>query len=158
MGFFAALVIYLPTNRKTESQPWIYESNIADASVKNEIFQDPSAQIDQLHGVKVVDRTTGKFTYYFEYIANKQDTLRRIAALPFLKDNRPSSLSVELMESALNPLDGSILSQEEREATSFFWEAQAEEFIFYECYKSPVKHTLLISKTSNHILHKVELV
>lgn len=158
MGFFAALVIYLPANRKTESQSWTAESYINDASVQNEIFQDPSAKINQLHGVKVVDRATGKFTYYFEYIANKQDTLRRVAALPFLKDNRISSLSIELMESALNPLDGSVLSQEEREATSFFWEVEAEEFIFYECYKSPVKHTLLISKTSDRILHKIESV
>lgn len=158
MGFFAALVIYLPSNRKVASLPWEVVDNISDASVQHEIFQDPTADINQLNGVKIVDKTTGKSTYYFEYIANKQDTLRRIAALPFLKDNRVSSLSIELMESLVNPLDGSVLSQEEREATSFFWEAEAEEFVFYECYKSPVKHTLLFSKTSDRILHKVESV
>ena len=158
MGFFAALTIYITEKRQEESPDWTNSSTISSASVQHDIYQDMSADIQQLNGVKVRDSRTGKFVYYFEYIANKQDTLRRISAMPFLKDNRTSSLSVELMESSSNPLDGSTLSQEERDATSFFWNAKGEEFTFYECYKSPVKHTLLLSKTSDKILHKVELI
>jgi hypothetical protein len=159
MGFFAALTIYITDKREEELPVWADSSpNISSASVQHDIYQDMSAEIQQLNGVKVRDSRTGKFVYYFEYIANKQDTLRRISAMPFLKDNRTSSLSVELMESSLNPLDGSTLSEEERTATSFFWNAKGEEFTFYECYKSPVKHTLLLSKTSDKILHKVEFI
>jgi len=159
MGFFAVLTIYLPSKEPIEGQYEIYFGNSSsDASVENEVFGDANFVLNQLHGVKILNPDTGKYTYYFEYIANKQDTLRRIEALPFLKDNRPSSLSCELMNAPLNPLDGSTLTQEERDDTSFFWDAQPDEFTFYECYKSPVKHTLLLSKTSDRILHKVELI
>lgn len=159
MGIFAALVIYLPNQEAIKGQYEIYFGiPISDASVQHEVFGDENFVLQQLHGVRIINPDTGKFTYYFEYIANKQDTLRRIASLPFLKDNRPSSLACEVMYSPLNPLDNSALTQEELDATSFFWNARADEFTFYECYKSPVKHTLLLSKTSDHILHKVEFI
>jgi hypothetical protein len=159
MGVFAALAIYLPNQEAIDGQHEIYFGIPAsEASVAQQVFGNADFGLRQLNGVRIVNRDTGKYTYYFEYIANKQDTLRRIAALPFLKDNRPSSLACELMYSPLNPLDNSALSQEERDATSFFWDVRADEFTFYECYKSPVKHTLLISKTSDRILHKVELI
>lgn len=158
MGLFAALVVYLPTARKAgtpfSDSPYV----INHASVKHEFFKDPSFELEELNGVRVEDRQTGKVVYYFEYVANKQDTLRRIAALPFRKDDRPSSITYMLMESMNSPLDGTSLSTEEREAASFFLEADGEEFTFYECFKSPVKHTLLLSKNSDRILHKVEVV
>lgn len=158
MGFFAAFIIHLPESRKAESPVWNSGYAISDASVQNEIFKDPSFQVQQSAGVKVYHAETGKVVYYFDYIANKQDTLRRIAALPFRKDNRPSSLSCELMDSPINPLTVLPSSEEIKNATAFFWENEAEEFTFYECYKSPVKHTLLLSKTSDRILHKVEFI
>ncbi len=166
MGFFAVLTIYLPNRETVDSRYEIHFGiSSSDASVEQEIFGDANLpagrqgfELNQLNGVKILNPATGKYTYYFEYIANKQDTLRRIEALPFLKDNRPSSLSCELMNAPLNPLDGSTLTQEERDATSFFWDAQTDEFTFYECYKSPMKHTLLLSKTSDRILHRVEYI
>lgn len=159
MGFFAALVVYLPTRYATENPYTIYpDAHASDVSVALEVFGNTNFRLQQLNGVKILNRDTGHYTYYFEYIANQQDTLRRIAALPFLKDNRPSSLSCERMYSIHNPLDASSLTQEERDATSFFWDVRADEFTFYECYKSPVKHTLLLSKTSDRILHKVEFI
>lgn len=159
IGFFAALSVYLPNKKVNEDQQDMYFGMpVNEASVAYDLFNDSDFNVKQLNGVKLVNQDTGKITYYFEYIANKQDTLRRISAMPFLKDNRQSSLSCELMTSSLNPLDNSTLTQEERDATSFFWSARAEDFIFYECYKSPVKHTLLLSKTSDLILHKVEFI
>lgn len=159
MGFFAALVVYLPNQEAVKGQYEIYFGiPISDASIAHEIFNDPGFRLQQLNGVKIFNPDTGTYTYYFEYIANKQDTVRRISALPFLKDNRPSSLACELMNAQLSPLDNAALTQEERDATSFFWNVRADEFIFYECYKSPVKHTLLLSKTSDRILHKVEFI
>ncbi len=159
MGFFTALTIYLPNQEAIDGQYEIYFGiPISDASVEQEVFGNADFALRQLNGVRILNTDTGKYTYYFEYIANKQDTLRRIGALPFLKDNRPSSLACELMNAPLNPLDDSALTREERDATSFFWDARADEFIFYECYKSPMKHTLLLSKTSDRILHKVEVI
>lgn len=159
MAVFATLAIYLPNEKVNEDQRDMYFGMpVSEASVAHDLFNDSGFNVKQLNGVKIVNPDTGKVTYYFEYIANKQDTLRRISVMPFLKDNRQSSLSCELMTSSLNPLDNSALTQEERDATSFFWNARAEDFIFYECYKSPVKHTLLLSKTSDLILHKVEFI
>ena len=159
MAIFATLAMYLPNKKVVEDRYEMYFGiPITDASVAHEFFSDQDFQVQQLHGVKIVNPDTGKVTYYFEYIANKQDTLRRIAALPFLKDNRPSSLACELMNSSVDPLDNAALTQEERDVTAFFWQSRAEDFIFYECYKSPVKHTLLLSKTSDRILHKVEFI
>lgn len=159
MVIFAVLIVYLPGRDQTDTT---YESYftmpVAEALVSHDVFKDAFA-VQQLNGVKVVDSKTGKFTYYFEYIANKQDTLRRVAALPFsLKDNRPSSVACELLTTTVNPLDSSKIAAAEKQASAFFWNVNAEDFTFYECYKSPVKHTLLLSKTSDRILHKVELM
>ncbi len=157
MAIFATLAVYLPNEKASEGKYEIYFGiPISEASVAQEIFGNADFKLQQLNGVKILNLDTGKYTYYFEYIANKQDTLRNINALPFLKDNRPSSLVCELMNSLVNPLDNSSLTQEQRDATSFFWDARVDEFVFYECYKSPVKHTVLLSKTSERILHKVE--
>lgn len=159
MGFFAALVIYLPKKEELDGQYKLYFGiPVSEASVEHEVFSNSRLSLEQLNGVRILNYDTGKYTYYFEYIANKQDTLRAISALPFLKDNRPSSLMCELMNAPVNPLDNTALTQEERDGTSFFWNARAEDFTFYECYKSPVKHTILLSKTSDRILHKVEFM
>ena len=140
MGFFAALVIYLPKKEELDGQYKLYFGiPVSEASVEHEVFSNSRLSLEQLNGVRILNSDTGKYTYYFEYIANKQDTLRAISALPFLKDN-------------------TALTQEERDGTSFFWNARAEDFTFYECYKSPVKHTILLSKTSDRILHKVEFM
>lgn len=159
MAIFAVLIVYLPGRDLTDNTfESFFTMPVNEVSVEHEVFKD-NFDVHQLNGVRVVNRETGKFTYYFEYIANKQDTLRRVAALPFLlKDNRPSSLACELMTVDGNPLDDSKLAPAEKEASAFFWNASAEEFTFYECYKSPVKHTLLLSKNSDRILHKVELI
>ncbi|HET9055016.1 MAG TPA: hypothetical protein VFM90_12625 [Cyclobacteriaceae bacterium] len=158
IGIFAALTLYLPDKQTTGGRDIYFGMPVSEASIVQEFFSDADFVLQQLNGVKVLNPDTGKFTYYFEYIANKQDTLKRISALPFLKDNRPTSLRCELMNASFDPLDNSALTQQERDATSFFWQVAAGDFIFYECYKSPVKHTLLLSKTTDRILHRVEAI
>lgn len=158
MIIFATLTLYLPDEKLIFSPADNFGIPVSDASVAYEFFNDPDFKLEQLNGVKIFNADTGKYTYYFEYLANKQDTIRRISALSFLKDNHPSSIVCELMNSPLDPLDNSALTQEQRDATAFFCNAQAADYVFYECYKSPVKHTLLLSKTSDRILHKVEFM
>jgi hypothetical protein len=160
MGGFAAFILCLPIEKKAE---YFYEAGspffIQQAFVETDIFGNAfPGKIEQLHGIRIDDQQTGKYAYYFEYVANKQDTLRRISTLPFLKDNRLSSTNCMLMESDSNPLIEKSIHSEVREATAFFWNTDADEFTFYECYKSPVKHTVLLSKTSDRILHKVEFM
>lgn len=126
---FAALTIYLP-HKKITQQEIYFGAPVSEVSVKAEFFGDANFVIQELQGVRIMSAETGKPTYYFEYIANKQDTLRRISTLPFKRDNRKSSLSCELMNAPFNPLENSALSVEEKKASAFFWEANAEEFIF----------------------------
>ena len=87
-----------------------------------------------------------------------EDTLKVIGSLPFILDDNVSSLECTLMESNTNPLEITETSEQVLEATAFFWNSKATDYVFYECAKSPLKHTLLISKTSSRILHKIESI
>ena len=155
-GVFAAFVVYLPTEHKGSKAGL----SVSYASIQADIFNNVSISgIQEIHGVKIMDYDRNKVEYYFEYEATGIDTLKMIASLPFSIDDRVSSVGPMLMESDSNPLEvNSSFTEEARNATSFFWNAKAEDFTFYECIKSPMKHTLLISKTSSRILHKVESI
>ena len=155
-GIFAAFVIYLTTDR-THAKAGL---SMSYASVQQDIFNEISiGDIQEIHGVKVIDYENQKIEYYFEYEANALDTLKMIASLPFAIDDNVSHVAPVRMESNRNPLEiNQSFTEEIREAIAFFSNAKAEDFTFYECVKSPMKHTLLISKTSSRILHKVESI
>ncbi|HEU5291314.1 MAG TPA: hypothetical protein VFU05_11755 [Cyclobacteriaceae bacterium] len=155
-GVFAAFVIYLTTDR-THSKAGL---SMSYASVQEDIFNQISiGNIQEIHGVKIMDYENQKIEYYFEYEANALDTLKMIAVLPFAIDDNISNVAPVRMESNTNPLEiNPAFTEEIRDAIAFFSNAKAEEFTFYECVKSPMKHTLLISKTSSRILHKVESI
>ena len=155
-GIFAAFIVYLPTKRINPETGF----SISYASIQADILNHVSIDgIQEIHGVKIIDYDKNKIEYYFEYEATGIDTLKMIALLPFSIDDRASCVAPMLMESDSNPLEvNPSFTKEVRDATSFFWDAKAEEFTFYECIKSPMKHTLLISKTSSRILHKVETI
>ena len=155
-GIFAAFIIYLPS-KQTNSGP---AYSISYASVQADIFNNISINgIQEIHGVKIIDYDHQKIEYYFEYEANELDTLKMIANLPFAIDDHVSNVAPVRMESSINPLKvNNAFTEEIKDAISFFSNAKAEEFTFYECVKSPMKHTLLVSKTSSRILHKVESI
>jgi hypothetical protein len=158
-GFFAAFFILLTVDWKVEHSDPDQVYSITNASLQTDILHKATIEgLKQLHGVRItyVDRT--KIAYYFEYEANVQDTLKVIGSLPFVIDDNASSLECTLMESKTNPLETMETSEQVREATAFFWNLKPSDFIFYECAKSPLKHTLLISKTSSRILHKIESI
>lgn len=158
-GFFAAFFISLTVDWKEEETDPNLVYSITPASLQNDILHKATIEgFKQLHGVRVTYADRTKVAYYFEYEANAQDTLNVIGSLPFVLDDNVSSLECTLMESKTNPLETMELSEQVREATAFFWNLKASDYIFYECAKSPLKHTLLISKTSSRILHKVESI
>lgn len=160
-GFFAAFFIFLSVDWKgenSESSDPDQVYSITNASLQTDILHRATIEgLKQLHGVRVTYSDRTRVSYFFEYEANVQDTLKVIGSLPFILDDNISSLECTLMESDSNPL-GEAVSDQVREATAFFWNSNASDYIFYECTKSPLKHTLLISKTSSRILHKVEAI
>ncbi len=159
-GFFAVFIIYLPTDQKENNANPDLVYSITHASVLTDILHPSTIDgINEIHGVKITFADPGKVAYYFEYEANAQDTLTVIGSLPFTIDNNVSSLTCTLLDSKSNPLEvKETLSEQVHEATSFFWNSKASDYTFYECIKSPLKHTLLVSKTSSRILHKVESI
>ncbi len=158
-GVFAAFVTTLTTNPKANTDPDLVYG-ITYASIQTDILQPSIIDgMKEIHGVKITFADPGKVAYFFEYEANAQDTLKVVGSLPFAIDNNASSLACTLLESKSNPLEADeTLPEQVREATAFFWNSKASDFTFYECIKSPLKHTLLISKTSSRILHKVESI
>jgi hypothetical protein len=152
-GVFAAFVIYLPSDPQSKSG-----LSLSYASVQADIFNQVG-NIHEIHGVKIMDHDRQKVEYYFEYEATEVDTLKMVASLPFTIDDHPSNLAPVPMESSTNPLEvNPTFTAEILDAIAFFSNAKADEFTFYECVKSPMKHTILISKTSSRILHKVESI
>ena len=158
-GFFAAFFIFLTVDRKEESADPDQVYSITRASLQADILHRATIEgLKELHGVRITYADRTKIAYFFEYEANALDTLRVIGSLPFILDNNISSLECTLMESNSNPLEATEISKQVREATKFFWNSNASDYTFYECAKSPLKHTLLISKTSSRILHKIESI
>ena len=50
------------------------------------------------------------------------------------------------------------ISAIEFENSGNFWNVEENEFDVYECLKTPIRHTLLISKTTKRVLHRIEFI
>jgi hypothetical protein len=159
MGCFAIFFTSISVKRTTDLPDPNAISFISHASVRSDIFNNSFNQVQEIHGVKISYNDPGKYAYYFEYRANARDTLQAIETLPFDPYGRVSSTTCMLMNSEANPLDERHAFPEEvQQATAFFWNVNAADFTFYECIRSPERHIVLISKTSDSILHKVESI
>ncbi|MBL7856536.1 MAG: hypothetical protein JNM57_02515 [Cyclobacteriaceae bacterium] len=111
--------------------------------------------LTEINGTKV-SYTSGRSTCYFSYKANPAEVLRMVASLPFKPDHTLSDTLSRKMNFPFSLSGKKILPEAEILAAPFFWEINPLEFDYYECLKSPVRHTLLIHKTSGTILHRME--
>lgn len=112
--------------------------------------------IQELKGVKV-SYASGRYTCYFEYNANQQDILKVINTLPFDINTRLSDTLCRKMDEEFSLNGKRIRSNQEIASSSFFWNINPNNFTYYECIKSPMRHTLLLDKHSNRILHRIEI-
>jgi len=108
-------------------------------------------------GIKIQYRN-GHYASYFDYQANSKDLLQAISCLPFSKyatraDATYHSFSVTELETLKH-----LISATELEGASFFWSADLSEYEMYEALKPPFRHTLLINKNSDRVLHRIELI
>lgn len=112
-------------------------------------------KLEKVTGLKV-KYITGHFASYFEYEADAKQVLKTISQLPF---SRHATLA-DTVCSPLTSADLALLRQhvsgDELTHGSSFWTADLEKFELYECLKSPLKHTILISRNSRRILHRIE--
>lgn len=112
--------------------------------------------IQELKGVKA-SYISGRYTCYFEYNANQQDLLKVINTLPFDINTRLSDTVCRKMDGEFSLSGQRILSNQEIASSAFFWNINPEDFTYYECIKSPMRHTILLDKHSNRILHRIEI-
>jgi hypothetical protein len=105
-------------------------------------------------GNKIYDN--GKSVTYLEYETDANSLLKTIARLPFSKyAGRADTVCLEIGFYGFAALRNS-LSEEERQAGSFFWSATPQIYQRFECIKGNEKHTLLINRSSDQVLHRIE--
>ncbi len=114
-------------------------------------------QIEDVQGIKV-KYGNGLHSSYFEYDADPESLLAKISYLPFSKYTVRADTTCRPVAFAEVEFMRSHLTHFETENAAFFWDATSEAYHVYECIKTPLRHTLLISKNSNRVLHRIEFL
>ena len=114
-------------------------------------------QLSDVVGIKIKHHT-GLYSNYFEYRADRDLLLETLSELPFVMqgtvaDTQCHPISFEEMARIQEDL-----TTIEIENTSFFWTADASSIDVFECIKPPFRHTILVTKNSNRILHRIEFL
>ena len=154
---FAALILLTVKEKVIDIYAGV---TVSDSSFRTDILNSFDLEIKEIHGVRVDNHDADTVSYYFEYEAEDyNEVLNAISALPARIDDNRYSIRCGLLNSPTNPLDASKkLAKDELNASDFFWEATPGDYTFYECLKGSMRHTLLVSKTSSRVLHRIELV
>jgi hypothetical protein len=120
----------------------------------------PKKMLDQLEiksiaGMRATYQS-GKFTTYLSYeTPDHNKLLTAMQAIPFRISDVADTLCRDM--DRLFSLNGkTVLSSDEIEAADFFWDIDPTQFAYYECTKGNQRHTLLISRNSNRVLHRIE--
>lgn len=113
--------------------------------------------LSQVTGVKI-QYIDGHSASYFAYPAGREVILNTIAGLPFSKGSKVADTLCRPVAAAFLQREYAGLSATESQYSDFFWQALNHNVDAYECIKAPWKHTLLISKTSGQVLHRIELL
>jgi|GEM_PF-2178476 len=113
--------------------------------------------IGQINGVKL-QYGNNHSTSYYAYHADPDALIATLSRLPFTKyaaiaDTTCYKTSFEVLTQLQQNL-----SDIELRNSAFFWNASHEEFEIYECLKTPIRHTVLISRRSGLVYHRVETV
>lgn len=112
-------------------------------------------RLENVQGIKV-KYATGRYTSYFDYEADRSTVLSTIGKLPFSKHAQLADTTCRRIPNESIELMKSIVSAEEQETGTLFWDADVNEFDVYECFKAPFRHTLLIGKKTTRVIHRIE--
>ena len=136
---------------KDDDVPVITMVSVYDTLPKNALVQ---LDLRQLHGIKA-EHASGRYTCYFAYQTNATEFLRRISALPFRRGQSADTLC-RPMGQPFSLSGQKLLSEYEQQSSAFFWPADPEGYTHYECVKGNQRHTILISKVDDVVLHRIE--
>lgn len=132
--------------------PLIVSTSLAATLPAKEVRQ---LKLEHVLGIKV-KYATGRYVSYFEYTADRRAILDTLARLPFSKNTVLADPHGRLVSYQVVEQIKSSLQPDELQTGNLFWEANLQAYDVYECLKTPFRHTLLISKNSTQILHRIE--
>ena len=135
------------------SQAVIFNTSLRDTMPAKALAE---LNLNNVTGIKV-KYLSGHFASYFEYEADHRALIHTIGSLPFplyaeLSDTTCHVIPFHYVETARNTVSETEISN------SGFWLAKPEEYTAYECLKAPFKHTILLSRSSKKVLHRIEFV
>jgi hypothetical protein len=134
--------------------PLILRTSLKDTLTKKVLT---TLQLNDTEGVKIKYQN-GNYASYFTYEADGDALLRAIGSLPFPR----YVIKADTVCHAISFRDIALLKKNvtnaEYEASAFFWDIDATNYDVYECLKPPLRHTLLISKTTRQVLHRAEYI
>ena len=134
--------------------PLILRTSLKDTLTKKVLT---TLQLNDTEGVKIKYQN-GNYASYFTYEADGDALLRAIDSMPFPR----YAIKADTVCYPISYRDIALLKKKingaEYEAASFFWDADVTEYDVYECLKPPLRHTLLISKTTRQVLHRAEYI
>lgn len=136
-----------------KNHPVISKTSLFDTIHVNSIR---ALDVRELHGVNAQYRS-GRKVSYFEYDTDVSTLLTFLTCLPFKPDNAISDTTCRLQNFDFSLSGKRFLPQEELVAADFFWNIQPQDYLYYECLKSPERHTLLIHKQTRRVLHRIEV-
>lgn len=136
------------------SEPRTYLTSLQDSLPENAL-QELKIH-ERVWGTKI-KYPTGLYASYFEYEADSKTLIRTLGRLPFSRaEILADTVAHPITLDEYRELKASV-SPTELEHANIFWNAALEDIVVYECLKAPFRHTLLISKTSSRVLHRIAL-
>jgi len=138
-------------NATDDDIPVITTVSVYDTLPKNALVQ---LNLFQTHGIRA-EHASGRYTCYFAYETDAAELLRRISALPFRRGQVADTLC-RRMDKPFSLSGQKMLSEPEQRSSAFFWPAKPDDYVHYECVKGDQRHTILISKVDDTVLHRIE--
>jgi hypothetical protein len=115
-----------------------------------------NVNIKEVNGVKA-SYTSGRSTSYHEYeVSSVEKLLVSISSLPFKNTNAINDTTCRAINTVFSLSGKDIVSEEEIKAADFFWRINPADYDYYECIKTPMRHTILINKKTRRVLHRIE--
>lgn len=136
------------------SEPRTYLTSLQD-SLPEKALQELKIH-ERVLGTKI-KYPSGLYASYFEYESDSKTLIRTLGRLPFSRaEILADTVAHPIAIGEFNELKASV-SLAEQEHAAVFWNTSLNDIVVYECIKAPFRHTLLISKTSSRVLHRIAL-
>lgn len=97
----------------------------------------------------------GLYASYFEYKVDSKTLIRTLGSLPFSRTAIiADTLAHPVTRAEFDQLRQKV-STAEQENLASFWNLSSSDAVVYECMKPPFRHTVVISKSTDRVLHRI---